>query len=183
MQQSALKKVIIHTDGGCHGNPGPGGWAAVLEYGKHRRELSGGAAATTNNRMEIQSALEALTSLKQPCEVELHTDSLYLKKGVTMWLAGWKANGWKTKAKQPVKNADLWRALDAVAAPHSVQWKWVKGHAGHEHNERCDQLANAEIARLRKSHSAAQLAAALAEFIQQSSAAVTSHDVLELDAP
>jgi ribonuclease HI len=162
-----MKKVIIHTDGGCHGNPGPGGWAAILEYGGHRRELSGGAPATTNNRMEIQSALEALKSLKQSCEVELHTDSLYLKKGVTLWLAGWKANGWKTKARQPVKNADLWRALDAAAAPHQVQWKWVKGHAGHDLNERCDQLANAEIAHVKKSHTRAQLASALAEFVAQ----------------
>lgn len=159
-----MKHVIIHTDGGCHGNPGPGGWAAVLEYGAYRRELSGGSPATTNNRMEIQSALEALKTLKQPCEVELHTDSLYLKKGVTTWLAGWKANGWKTKAKQPVKNADLWRALDSAAAPHQVQWKWVKGHAGHSDNERCDVLANIEIARIKKSHTKAQLAAALSQF-------------------
>jgi len=173
-----MKKVIIHTDGGCHGNPGPGGWAAILEYGAHRKELSGGAPATTNNRMEIQSALEALKQLKQPCEVELHTDSQYLKKGVSVWMAGWKANGWKTKAKQPVKNADLWRALDVAAAPHDVTWKWVKGHAGHESNERCDELANLAIAQIKKQFTRDQLAKELQEFVRQNAMPVDEGELL-----
>ncbi len=161
------KKVLIHSDGACHGNPGPGGWAAVLTWEGHRRELSGGAPATTNNRMELQAAIEALKALKEPCQIEFMTDSEYLKNGVTVWLATWKRNGWRTKAKQPVKNEDLWRALDAVVAHHAVIWKWVKGHAGHAGNERCDQLANAEIARLRKAFSPGQLQVLLARFVEE----------------
>ncbi len=163
-----MKKVVIHSDGGCHGNPGPGGWAAVLTCGKHTREINGGTPATTNNRMELQAAISALTTLKEPCEVEFFTDSTYVKQGVESWMHGWKKNGWKTKAKQPVKNADLWRALDAAASQHHVQWKWVKGHAGHEGNERCDLLANAEIARIKQTFSSEQLKTALAEFSAQS---------------
>jgi len=159
-----LKKVVIHSDGGCHGNPGPGGWAAVLAYGAHTREISGGAAATTNNRMELLAAIEALRTLKQPCSVEFHTDSEYLKNGVTKWVRGWKRNGWKTAAKKPVKNEDLWRAIDAEATRHEVQWHWVKGHAGHAGNERCDVLANEAITKIKQAHTSAQLKAALAEF-------------------
>jgi ribonuclease HI len=159
-----MKKVVIHTDGGCHGNPGPGGWAAVLEYGGHRRELRGGAPATTNNRMELQAAIEALTALKETCEVELFTDSEYVKNGVSKWVAGWKRNGWRTKAKLPVKNEDLWRALDLQASKHRVQWHWLKGHAGHAGNERCDELAGSEIAKIQKAFSAAQLKESLTDF-------------------
>lgn len=159
-----MKKVVIHSDGGCHGNPGPGGWAAVLAYGEHTREISGGATATTNNRMELLAAIEALRVLKQPCRVEFHTDSEYLKNGVTKWVRGWKRNGWKTSAKKPVKNEDLWRAIDAEATRHEVQWHWVKGHAGHAGNERCDVLANEAIAKIKQAHTHAQLKAALAEF-------------------
>jgi ribonuclease HI len=146
-----MKRVTIHTDGGCHGNPGPGGWAAVLTYGKFTRALSGAEPATTNNRMELTAAIEALKALKEPCVVEFHTDSQYLRHGITLWIEGWKRNGWRTKSKEPVKNEDLWRALDQVRAPHQIDWRWVKGHAGHAGNERCDQLATEAIARLRQS--------------------------------
>lgn len=159
-----MKKVIVHSDGACHGNPGPGGWAAVLAYGAHRREISGSVPATTNNRMELQAAIEALTALKEPCEVEFYTDSEYLKNGVTSWLGTWKANGWKTKAKKPVKNGELWRGLDAAIADHKITWAWLKGHAGHAENERCDQLANEQIALLKKTFSPEQLKTMLAEF-------------------
>lgn len=146
-----MKKVTIHTDGGCHGNPGPGGWAAILQYGSRQRELSGAEPHTTNNRMELRAALEALNALKESCEVELHTDSQYLRQGITEWIQGWKQNGWRTKERKPVKNDDLWRALDAARARHQIEWRWLKGHAGHPANERCDELAAAAIARLRKS--------------------------------
>lgn len=159
-----MKQITIHTDGGCHGNPGPGAWAAVLTYGSHHRELSGGVPATTNNRMELQAAIEALNALKEACEVEVHTDSEYVKNGVTKWVVNWKKNGWRTKEKKPVKNEDLWKALDAATSRHRVTWKWVKGHAGHEGNERCDSLAQLAIAKLKKSFSAQQLKTALAEF-------------------
>lgn len=159
-----MKKVIIHSDGGCHGNPGPGGWAAVLEHGKHRKELSGGVPATTNNRMELQAAIEAFGVLKEPCEVEFYTDSEYVKNGVTAWVYNWKRNGWRTKSKQPVKNEDLWRALDAQASRHKVVWHWLKGHAGHAGNERCDQLANAEIEKIKKAFTKAQLKELLRDF-------------------
>lgn len=145
-----MQKVTIHTDGACSGNPGPGGWAAVLESGAHRKELSGGAADTTNNRMELQAAIEALKALKKPCEVVLFTDSAYVKNGVTAWIFGWRKNGWLTKDKKPVKNEDLWRALDEVMRGHRIEWKWLKGHAGHRENERCDELAVGEIAKVRK---------------------------------
>lgn len=134
-------KVLIYTDGACRGNPGPGGWGAVLISGGHERELCGGELSTTNNRMELLAAIEALRALKRPCKVELHTDSQYLRTGITEWLAGWKAKGWRTAAKTPVKNEDLWRALDEARLRHEVDWRWVKGHAGHELNERADALA------------------------------------------
>jgi ribonuclease HI len=139
--------VEIYTDGACSGNPGPGGWGAVLSYSGHTRELSGGEAApTTNNRMELMAAIQALESLTRPAKVRLHTDSSYLRNGITGWLAGWKRNGWRTASKQPVKNEDLWRRLDAAAAKHDVQWLWVKGHAGDPGNERADALANRGMA-------------------------------------
>jgi ribonuclease HI len=156
-----MQKVVIHTDGGCHGNPGPGGWAAVLDFGSTRRELSGGVPMTTNNRMELQAAIEALTALEEPCAVELHTDSNYLRDGVTKWIFGWKRNGWLTKTKEPVKNADFWRQLDAAVARHKVAWHWVKGHAGHHGNERCDQLAQRAIAAIKQKPPQSQMPAKL----------------------
>lgn len=137
--------VVIYTDGACRGNPGPGGWGALLTSGETRKAISGFAAQTTNNRMELQAALEALLALKQPCRITLWTDSEYLRKGMTEWLPGWKARGWKTAAKQPVKNADLWQALEAASARHRIDWRWVKGHAGDPGNEAVDRLANEAI--------------------------------------
>ena len=134
-------EVVIFTDGACRGNPGPGGWGAVMIAGARERELWGGELATTNNRMEILAAIEALEALKRPCRVELHTDSQYLRTGITEWLAQWKARGWRTAAKAAVKNEDLWRRLDEARLRHEVDWRWVKGHAGHELNERADELA------------------------------------------
>ena len=133
--------IEIWTDGSCSGNPGPGGWGALLRYGDHEKELSGGAADTTNNRMELMAAIAALESLKRPCDVRLTTDSVYVKDGITKWIHGWKRNGWRTAAKKPVKNADLWQRLEQAIADHTVSWHWVKGHAGHDENERADQLA------------------------------------------
>jgi len=159
-----VKRVTIHTDGGCEGNPGPGGWAAVLECGDHQKEVSGGEAATTNNRMELQAAIGALTALKQPCEVDFYTDSTYVRDGITKWIRAWKARGWRTVGKQPVKNEDLWRALDAAATGHRIAWHWLKGHAGHAGNERCDQLAGAEIAKIKKQFTRAQLRAGVEAF-------------------
>ena len=141
--------VVIFTDGACSGNPGPGGWGAILTAGAHERELCGGEADTTNNRMEILAAIRALQALKRPCRVELHTDSQYLRQGITEWLAGWKARGWRTAAKAPVKNEDLWRELDAARARHAVDWRWVKGHAGHPMNARADALARQGLAEAR----------------------------------
>lgn len=136
------ERVIIHTDGACSGNPGPGGWGAVLQYNGTVKELKGGAALTTNNQMELTAAIEALNALKRPCDVELHTDSNYVKDGLTSWIHGWKKNGWRTTAKKPVKNAALWQALDLAVQRHDIKWHWVKGHAGDEMNERADALAN-----------------------------------------
>jgi ribonuclease HI len=133
--------VIIHTDGACSGNPGPGGWGAILDYNGTRKELFGGAADTTNNRMEIQAAVEALNALKRPCTVEMHVDSQYVKDGITKWIHGWKKNGWKTADKKPVKNVELWQALDDAIKRHQISWHWVKGHDGHSGNERADELA------------------------------------------
>ncbi|MHB9880043.1 ribonuclease HI [Pacificimonas sp. ICDLI1SI03] len=137
--------VEIFTDGACKGNPGPGGWGALLRMGERERELYGYEAETTNNRMELMAAIEALKALKRPCTVRLTTDSVYVRDGITKWVAGWQRNGWKTAAKKPVKNADLWQALIAAADRHDVDWRWVKGHAGHAENERADQLANRAI--------------------------------------
>ena len=139
-------RVEIWTDGACAGNPGPGGWGAVLRYGRHEKELKGGEALTTNNRMELTAAIQALESLKRPCAISLHTDSQYLRSGITGWLAGWKRNGWRTIDRKPVKNEDLWRRLDAAAAQHAIEWRWVRGHAGHELNERADRLAREGMA-------------------------------------
>lgn len=139
------KLVTIHTDGACSGNPGPGGWGAVLEYAGHEKELSGAEAETTNNRMELMAAIRALEALKRPSRVRLVTDSVYVKDGVTKWIHGWKTNGWKTSAKKPVKNEDLWRRLDEAAKRHDISWEWIKGHAGHADNERADALARAAI--------------------------------------
>ena len=133
--------VEIFTDGACSGNPGPGGWGAILRYGDTEKELSGGEAETTNNRMELTAAIEALNALKRPCEIVLTTDSTYVKDGITSWIDGWKNRGWKNSQKKPVKNEDLWKALDEARSRHTVEWKWVKGHAGHAENERCDELA------------------------------------------
>ncbi len=134
-------QVIIHTDGACRGNPGPGGWGAILQYGEREKELWGGELATTNNRMELMGAIRALEALTRPCRVELHTDSQYVMKGITQWISGWKARGWRTADKSPVKNDDLWKRLDAARAKHTVDWRWIKGHAGHDLNERADELA------------------------------------------
>ena len=135
-------KVLIYTDGACRGNPGPGGWGAILIAGGREKELCGGEPATTNNRMELMAAIRALEALNKPCKVELHTDSTYVKNGVTQWIHGWKARGWKTADQSPVKNEDLWKRIDQARARHEVDWRWVKGHAGHELNERADGLAN-----------------------------------------
>jgi ribonuclease HI len=142
--------VEIHTDGACSGNPGPGGWGAVLRYGDHGKELFGGdPGPTTNNRMELTAAIEALEALTRPSTVLVHTDSIYLRSGILTWLAGWKRNGWRTSDKKPVKNEDLWRRLDDAAARHVVEWRWVKGHAGDPGNERADALANLGMAQAR----------------------------------
>ena len=137
------KSLVIHTDGACSGNPGPGGWGVVLVSGPHRKELQGGEALTTNNRMELMAAIAALEALKRPGAVELHTDSAYLRDGITRWIHGWKRNGWRTADKKPVKNAELWLRLESAAARHEIDWRWVKGHAGEPENERADELARA----------------------------------------
>src|SRR5215475_1138452 len=162
---SGLKKVTIHTDGACDGNPGPGGWAAVLRFGDHARELAGGEPATTNNRMELQAAISALSALKESCEVALFTDSEYLRQGITEWLQRWKTNNWRTVERKAVKNDDLWRQLDEVATRHRVSWHWLKGHAGHADNERCDQLACAEIPKIRRNYTPEKLAALREAFV------------------
>ena len=146
-----MKKVEIFTDGACKGNPGPGGWGAILRFGAAEKELSGAEALTTNNRMELQAAIAGLQALTRPCEVDLTTDSVYVRDGITKWVHGWQRNGWKTADRKPVKNDDLWQALLAAARPHVVRWHWVKGHAGHAENERADQLASAAIARMKAS--------------------------------
>lgn len=138
----------IYTDGACRGNPGPGGWGAILRYKNTEKELSGAESATTNNRMELTAAIEALESLKRPCKIRLTTDSMYVKSGITEWLAGWKRKNWRTADKKPVKNIDLWQRLDEACARHDIEWHWVKGHSGHTENERVDILANLAIDRL-----------------------------------
>ena len=140
-----MSSVEIYTDGACRGNPGPGGWGATLEMGEHFRELSGAEAMTTNNRMELTAVISALEALKRPVPVKLYTDSEYVRRGITEWLKSWKARGWKTSDKKPVKNQDLWERLDVVAAQHQIEWHWVKGHSGVPGNERVDRLANAAI--------------------------------------
>jgi ribonuclease HI len=147
---AARKQVQVHTDGACLGNPGPGGWAALLEWRGIERELAGGEPATTNNRMELMAAIAALEALKEPCEVALSTDSQYLRQGITEWLPGWRRRGWKTAGGEPVKNRDLWERLDAAAGRHAVQWHWVRGHAGHPQNERVDRLARAQALKYRE---------------------------------
>jgi ribonuclease HI len=141
----SLQEVVIYTDGACRGNPGPGGWGAVLISGTHEKDLWGAEGHTTNNRMELMAAIEALNALKKPCKVKLHTDSKYVMQGITEWIRGWKARDWKTADKKPVKNDDLWRLLDEARLRHEVKWFWVKGHAGDEMNERADRLANHAI--------------------------------------
>lgn len=140
-----MKQVEIFTDGACRGNPGPGGWGALLRFNGHERRLYGGEAHTTNNRMELQAAIASLAALKEACEVTLTTDSVYVRDGITKWLPGWKQKGWKTASRHPVKNVDLWQALDAQSQRHRVHWHWVKGHSGHRENEIADQLANRGI--------------------------------------
>ena len=144
IKQPAIQRpsVMVYTDGACKGNPGPGGWGAWLSTGGHEKELFGGEALTTNNRMELTAVIEALASLKRSCDVTIYTDSEYVRKGITEWIHGWKLRGWKTAARQPVKNADLWQRLDALRNLHQVDWRWVKGHAGDPGNERADALAN-----------------------------------------
>ncbi|MCO4053914.1 MAG: ribonuclease HI [Bosea sp.] len=142
---AASGKVVVFTDGACSGNPGPGGWGAILTYGGVEKELMGGERLTTNNRMELMAAISALEAMKRPCRVELHTDSQYVKNGITGWIHNWKRNGWRTADRKPVKNEDLWRRLDQALAIHAVDWRWVKGHAGHDMNERADALARAGL--------------------------------------
>jgi len=143
---SSKRVVEIYTDGACSGNPGPGGWGALLLYGEHEKELTGGEMNTTNNRMELTAAIEALGALTRPCTVKLHTDSTYVRDGIMKWVHGWKKNGWRTANKKPVKNSDLWQLLDAAVRKHDVEWIWVKGHAGDPGNERADALANQGMA-------------------------------------
>jgi ribonuclease HI len=142
-----VKRITLITDGSCLGNPGPGGWAAILRYGDQKKELSGGERETTNNRMEMTAVLEGLQALKEPCNVVVEIDSQYVKNGITQWLPGWKKRGWKTASKAPVKNQDLWQALDEAVGRHTVEWKWVKGHADHADNNRCDELARSAAGR------------------------------------
>lgn len=144
--------VHLYTDGACKGNPGIGGWGVLLRYGQHEKELYGGEADTTNNRMELTAVIEGLAALTRPCRVQIHTDSQYVKNGMESWIHGWKRNGWKTAAKQPVKNVELWQRLDALTAQHNVSWVWVKGHAGHVENERADELANRGVASVMANH-------------------------------
>ncbi len=144
------QRVTIHTDGACSGNPGPGGWGAILSFGDHIKELMGGEPHTTNNRMELMAAISALEALKRPCAVDIHTDSQYLRNGIMSWINTWKRNGWRTADKKPVKNVDLWQRLDAAVARHQVHWHWVRGHAGHDLNERADLLARQGLAEVRE---------------------------------
>lgn len=140
-----MDKVTIYTDGACRGNPGPGGWGAILRFGEHEKEIYGAERETTNNRMELMAAIRALEELKRPCDVTLTTDSEYVRKGITEWLANWKRRGWKTADKKPVKNRELWERLEAASGKHTIRWKWIKGHSGHLENERADGLANRAI--------------------------------------
>lgn len=159
-----MKRVTIYTDGGCEGNPGPGGWAAILSVRGATREISGAVPATTNNRMELQAAISALEALEEPSEVTLLTDSEYLCEGITKWVANWKAKGWMLSRKKCVKNDDLWRRLDELTAAHKISWQWLRGHAGQPENERCDALAQTEIAKIKAQFTAEQLAELVEEF-------------------
>jgi len=145
------KGVTLYTDGACRGNPGPGGWGVFLQFGKHEKTLHGGESLTTNNRMELLAAIRGLEALTRPCDVDLYTDSQYVRKGITQWIHNWKKNGWKTAGKKDVKNRDLWQALDELMQKHQVQWHWVKGHAGHPGNEKADALANQGIDEMQRS--------------------------------
>ncbi|QIK77712.1 ribonuclease HI [Sphingomonas piscis] len=145
-----LPHVAVFTDGACRGNPGPGGWGALLRFGEKELELSGGEAPTTNNRMELMAAIRALQALKKPCRVDLHTDSIYVRDGITKWIHGWRRNGWRTADKKPVKNAELWQELLESVGPHQIAWHWVKGHSGHPDNDRVDALACAEADKLKR---------------------------------
>jgi ribonuclease HI len=149
MTSSSKKVVEIFTDGACSGNPGPGGWGAVMRYGDVEKEMSGGEPATTNNRMEMMAAIMAIEAVKRPCEIHLHTDSEYLRQGITTWIHSWKARGWKTADKKPVKNVDLWQRLERAIETHDVHWHWVKGHSGHVENERADELARLAIRQMK----------------------------------
>ena len=151
----ALPHVVVHTDGACSGNPGPGGYGAILTFGDREKELKGGEPDTTNNRMELMAAIAAFEALKRPCRVNVHTDSQYLRNGILSWINTWKRNGWRTSDKKPVKNVDLWQRLDAALAKHQVQWHWVRGHSGHDMNERADVLAREAIAEVRAAGKAA----------------------------
>ncbi|WP_162651948.1 ribonuclease HI [Lentilitoribacter sp. Alg239-R112] len=146
-----MKHIEIYTDGACSGNPGPGGWGAILRYQDNQKELKGGEANTTNNRMELTAAIESLNALKQTCKIDLYTDSVYVRDGILKWIDGWKKNNWRTAAKKPVKNVELWQALDEARSHHDVTWHWVKGHAGHPDNERADELARAGMEPFKKS--------------------------------
>jgi ribonuclease HI len=149
-EKSSAKKIVeIFTDGACSGNPGPGGWGAVLRYGEVEKDMSGGEPATTNNRMEMMAAIMAIEAVKRPCEIHLHTDSEYLRQGITTWIHSWKARGWKTADKKPVKNVDLWQRLERAIETHDVHWHWVKGHSGHVENERADELARLAIRQMK----------------------------------
>ncbi len=148
MSAAPDKRVRIFADGACKGNPGPGGWGAILRFGDSEKEIFGGELATTNNRMELRAVIEALTLLTRACAIEVYTDSAYVQKGISEWIHGWKRNGWRTSDKKPVKNDDLWRVLDQLAAQHQIEWHWVKGHAGHPENERADALANRGVAQV-----------------------------------
>ena len=147
-----LPHVVIHTDGACSGNPGPGGWGAILAFGDREKEVKGGEALTTNNRMELMAAIKGLEALKRPCHVQLHTDSIYVRDGITRWVHNWQRNGWRTSDKKPVKNAELWQELITASAPHRIDWRWVKGHSGHAENDRVDALACAAADDQRRHH-------------------------------
>jgi ribonuclease HI len=154
MAEPALPNVTIHTDGACSGNPGPGGWGAILTFQDREKELKGGEPVTTNNRMELMAAISALEALKQPCRVDLYTDSQYLRQGITQWIHSWKRNGWRTASREPVKNVDLWQRLELALKRHQIEWHWVRGHAGHDMNERADVLAREAIAEMRAANRA-----------------------------
>lgn len=156
--------MTVYSDGACECNPGPGGWAVILKYREHVKEISGGSPVMTNNRMELKAAVEGLRALKERCEVEFFTDSKYVQSGISEWLKEWKARGWRTKGKKAVKNEELWRELDLESARHKISWKWLKGHAGHAMNERCDLLARTEISKIRQQFNSVQLKSLLEEF-------------------